>query len=76
MRISQIEVRNPYCPCTTGRLHLASWGGVTTKISLVLVRFGLIKLKPNQNTVNPNRDSPNGYPTVTPAELQPVTLAH
>ena len=26
--------------------------------------------------VNPNRDSPNGYPTVTPAELQPVTLAH
>ena len=27
-------------------------------------------------SVNPNRDSPNGYPTVTPAELQPVTLAH
>ena len=27
-------------------------------------------------TVNPNRDSPNGYPTVTPTELQPVTLAH
>ena len=26
--------------------------------------------------VNPNRDSPNGYPTVTPTELQPVTLAH
>ena len=26
--------------------------------------------------VNPNRDSPNGYLTVTPAELQPVTLAH
>ena len=25
--------------------------------------------------VNPNRDSPNGYPTVTPTELQPVTLA-
>ena len=23
-----------------------------------------------------NRDSPNGYPTVTPTELQPVTLAH
>ena len=50
MRISGIEVRNPYCPCTTGRLHLASWGGVTTKISLVLVHFGLIKIKPNQNT--------------------------
>ena len=27
-------------------------------------------------SVNPNRDSPNGYPTVTPTELQPVTLAH
>ena len=26
--------------------------------------------------VNPNRDSPNGYPTVTPTELQPVTLSH
>ena len=26
--------------------------------------------------VNPNRDSPNGYPTATPTELQPVTLAH
>ena len=26
--------------------------------------------------VNLNRDSPNGYPTVTPTELQPVTLAH
>ena len=49
MRISGINLRNPYCPCTTGRLHLASWGEVTTKISLVLVHFGLIKLKPNQN---------------------------
>ena len=27
-------------------------------------------------TVNPNRDSPNGYPTVQHAELQPDTLAH
>ena len=26
--------------------------------------------------VNPNRDSPNGYPTVKLAELQPVTLSH
>ena len=26
--------------------------------------------------VNPNRDSPNGYPTVKHAELQPVTLSH
>ena len=26
--------------------------------------------------VNPNRDSPNSYPTVTLAELQPVTLSH
>ena len=24
----------------------------------------------------PNRDSPNGYPTVRPAELQSVTLSH
>ena len=46
MRISGIEVRNLYRPCTTGRRHLASWGGVTSKISLVLVHFGLIKLKP------------------------------
>ena len=44
MRISGIEVGNPYRPCTTGKLHLASWGGVTSKISLVLVHFGLIKL--------------------------------
>ena len=29
-----------------------------------------------KRAVNPNRDSPNGYPTVTPTELQPVTLAH
>ena len=26
--------------------------------------------------VNPNRDSPNGYPTVKHAELQLVTLSH
>ena len=26
--------------------------------------------------VNPNRDSPNGYPTVKRAKLQPITLAH
>ena len=45
MRISGIDMRNPYRPCTTGRLHLASWGRVTSKISLVLVHFGLIKLK-------------------------------
>ena len=45
MRISGIKVRNPYRPCTTGRLHLASWSGVTTKISLVLVHFGHIKIK-------------------------------
>ena len=24
----------------------------------------------------PNRDSPNGYPTVRPAELQSITLSH
>ena len=45
MRISGIDLRNLYRPCTTGRLHLVSWGGVTTKISLVLVHFGLIKFK-------------------------------
>ena len=28
------------------------------------------------NSVNPNHDSPNGYPTVMHAELQPITLAH
>ena len=50
MRISGIDLRNPYRPCTTGRLHLASWDRVTTKISLVLVHFGLMKLKTNQNT--------------------------
>ena len=27
-------------------------------------------------SVNPNRDSPNGYPKVKHAELQPVTLLH
>ena len=31
--------------------ELPSWGGATTKISLVLVHFGLIKLKPNQKTI-------------------------
>ena len=37
------------------------------------------RLRPHdvlRGCVNPNRDSPNGYPTVTPTELQPVTLAH
>ena len=51
MRISGIDLRNPYRPCTTGRLHLASWGGVTSKISLVLVHFGLIKLKPQEKFI-------------------------
>ena len=50
MRISGIDLRNPYRPCTAGRLHLASWGRVTTKISLVLVHFGLIKL--NQSKIH------------------------
>ena len=41
------------------------------------VLFAQAKLYLSKRTaVNPNRDSPNGYPTVTPAELQPVTLAH
>ena len=31
---------------------------------------------PAAMAVNPNRDSPNGYLMVTPAKLQPVTLAH
>ena len=47
---SGYDQRNPYRPCPSGRLHLASWGGVTSKISLVLVHFGLIKIKPKQNT--------------------------
>ena len=38
--------------------------------------FHHILFKEDQQTVNPNHDSPNGYPTVTPTELQPVTLAH
>ena len=50
LRISRYDQRNPYHLCTSGRLHLASWGGVTSKNSLVLVYFGLIKLKPKQNT--------------------------
>ena len=50
MRISGYDQRNPCRPCTSGRLHLASWGGVTSKLCLVLVHFGLIKLKPKQNT--------------------------
>ena len=36
-------------PLSSGRLHLASWVRVTSKVSLVLVHFGLIKLKPKQN---------------------------
>ena len=52
MRISGIDLRNPYRPCTIGRLHLASWGEVTTKISLVLVHFGLIKLKPKDKDIS------------------------
>ena len=34
MRISGYDQRNLYRPCTSGRLHLASWGRVTSKISL------------------------------------------
>ena len=34
MRISGYDQRNLYRPCTSGRLHLASWGRVTSKIRL------------------------------------------
>ena len=33
-------------------------------------------LRGGGGVLNPNRDSPNGYPTVRPAELQSVTLSH
>ena len=45
-----IAMLNENTAVSSGRPHLASWGGVTSKISLVLVHFGLIKLKPKQNT--------------------------
>ena len=35
-----------------------------------------LPLLPDAIEIVPNRDSPNGYPTVTPTELQPVTLSH
>ena len=38
--------------------------------------YANIRFRGAMTTVNPNRDSPNGYPTVTPTELQPVTLSH
>ena len=47
---SRMGAEEPVAPLYNSRLHWASWGRVTTKISLVLVHFGLIKLKPNQNT--------------------------
>ena len=45
MRTSGYVQRNLYDLCTSGRYHLACWDGVTTKISLVLVHFGLIQIK-------------------------------
>ena len=47
----RMGAEEPVPPLYKGRLHWASWGGVTTKNSLVLVHFGLIKLKPNQKTI-------------------------
>ena len=47
--------------------YLGEFPVLTENITLVLGRI---------TPVNPNRDSPNGYPTVTPTELQPITLAH
>ena len=46
------------------------------KLQLVIHTWVLIYPVMNFIIVNPNRDSPNGYPMVTPTELQPVTLAH
>ena len=40
------------------------------------LKFKPSKADPDVWIVNSNRDSPNGFPTVTHAELQPVTLAH
>ena len=59
-RICSEESVVPLYKC---RLHLAYWGRVTTKISLVLVHFGLIKLKPKQNT--------SVFPTYTANETYP-----
>ena len=48
----------------------------TCGLLLKLVLWTLYISSEGVSIVNPNRDSPNGYPTVKRAELQPVTLAH
>ena len=46
----RICAEEPVAPLYKREASLGLLGGVTTKISLVLVHFGLIKLKPRINT--------------------------
>ena len=57
--------------------HLLSTKGYGLKFELRkdIMKWALKALS-DSDFVNPNRDSPNGYPTVKLAELQPVTLSH
>ena len=42
----------------------------------VAKNFEIVEDKEWEKVLIPNRDSPNGYFTVMPAELQSVTLSH
>ena len=58
-------------PPTTAKCENTSYTQLLAQSSFRLRPHDVLR-----GCVNPNRDSPNGYPTVTPTELQPVTLAH
>ena len=60
------------CGALNGSIPLLVLSGITPDISIML----LYTFYQPVFYVNPNRDSPNGYPTVTPTELQPITLSH
>ena len=73
-----------YEACLHATLKIISLTSLKMKMEFMLFKYALTLVScrieqivcTTHINVNPNRDSPNGYPTVTPTELQPVTLAH
>ena len=69
--ISPITSPNITHPPTTAKCANTSSTPLIAQSSFRLHQHDVLR-----GCVNPNRDSPNGYPTVKLAELQPITLSH
>ena len=67
----RITLPNITHPPTTAKCENTSSTQLLAQSSFRLRQHDILR-----GCVNPNRDSPNGYPMVKCAELQPVTLAH